>query len=546
MGRRKGRDSSRRRRRGESTVLLAALLGLLAAPAATQDENILDWLSGGSGAPAEAPQEAPAGDAADAAAPAGQPPEAAPATDPPAPPAPGEAPAARPGRASPAAQACADALREALLLELQVQDVEFESLDPGDDPASLKGFRKQRWERIQKDRAGFRQQAGQVSLQGLVVPRPADAVDPPRELVALLLGLERAYEASRELRPIEQYMELNREFVKSGDWARRDRAVQERDALIAREVDFARLMQDAATLHAGTGDAELLARFQQALAELAPAEQALGDDVAVMVLRDDGLREQVMAEVGALLTTVKPPPPPPAPDAELRPQVVELQAALIEQAGLADVIKGLQGTESQLELIDAELQADLPLDRRKEYVGRRTNIVATRDEQQRQWYSTEPDPATFDALVARQDELIARRMLDLGPSGVLYGARVQALRDVRDEGLPDSARRWQFLEQQQELLSLLDGLQPTENPLLGLELPDVTGLMLIKEAQAKVAAEKAALAKSAPKPGAGKKQGGGKAAPGKQHLAPKPKKPPAKKPPPKQGGKGKGKGQKPY
>jgi hypothetical protein len=447
---------------------------------------------------------------------------------------------------SPAAQACANTLREALLLELQVQDVEYDAMDPGDDPDSLKGYRKNRWERIQKDRAGFRQVAGQVSLQGLETPRPAEADNPSRELVALLVSLDRAYEASRTPRAIEQYMELNREFLKSGDWSPRDRAVQARDEIIAREVGFARLMQDAATLHAGAGDADLLTRCREALAELAPDEQALGDDLAVLVLRDAGLREQVMAEVGALITTVKPPPPPPAPDAELRPQVDERQAALVEQAGLADVIKDLQAAEQQLELIDAELQADLPLERRKEYVGRRTTIVAARDGLQYQWYSTEPDPATYDGLVALQDELIARRMLDLGPSGVLYGARVQALRDVRDEGLPDSASRWQFLEQQQELLALLDGLQPTENPLLGLQLPDTTGLMLMKEAQAKVAADKAAMAKSAPKPSAGKKKGGGKAAAGKAHLAPKPKKPPPKKPPPKSSSKKGGKGKKPY
>jgi len=321
--------------------------------------------------------------------------------------------------------------------------------------------------------------------------------------------------------------------------------VQERDVIIAREVAFARLMQDASTLHSGAGDAELLARCQQALTELAPGEQALGDDMAVRVLRDDGLREQVMAEVGALLTTVKPPPPPPAPDAELRPQVTELQVALVEQAGLPEVIEKLRGAERQLELIDEQLKEDMPLDRRKDYVGRRTTLVMARNDLQRQWYSTEPDPATFDALVAGQDELIARRMLDLGPSGVLYGARVQALRDVHDEGLPDSASRWQFLEEQQELLALLDGLQPTENPLLGLEMPDTTGLMLLKEAQAKVEADKAALGKSAPKPSAAKKKagsGGGKAAKGKPSMAPKPKKPPPKKSGSSHGGKGK----KPY
>jgi len=522
----KGRDSSDRRRRRESGVLALALLVLLALPATAQDDDVLDWLGGESPAEALPPTQVapPAQPARDALAP--------------------DAAARRAGRVSPAAQAYGEALREAMLLELQVQDVEVEAMDPGEDPSTLKGFRKQRWERIQKDRTGFRQLAGQMSLQGLETPRPAEGVAPSRDIVSLLVSLDRAYESSRVVRTVEQYMDLNREFLAKGDWSPRERAVLLRDELIAREVDFTRLMQDAATLLAGTGDEELLARCRDGLAQLAPEAQVLGDDLAVLVLNDAELREQVMAEVTALLTTVKPPEPPPAPESELRPKVAELQVELVGLAGLEQVIKDLQGAERQLDLIDGQLEQDMPLERRKDHVGRRTTLVAARDGLQFQWYSTEPEPATFDALVQGQDGLIARRMLDLGPSGVLYGARVQALRDVHDEGLPDSASRWRFLEQQQDVLTLLDSLQPTENPLLGLEMPDINGLLLLKEAQAKVAAEKAAAAKSAPKPSAKKKGAGGKKpALGKPSLAPKPKKAPPKKGPSKQGGHG---GKQPY
>ena len=518
---------------------MLVLLALMALPAAAQDDDVLDWLGGEEPAqalpPAELapPPESPPAQAAPAA-------PARPATDVATP----DAGPRRASRVSPAAQAYGEALREAMLLELQVQDVEVEAMDPGEDPSTLKGFRKQRWERIQADRAGFRQLAGQMSLQGLETPRPAEGVAPSRDIVSLLVSLDRAYESSRVVRTVEQYMDLNREFLAKGDWSPRERAVLLRDELIAREVDFTRLMQDAATLLAGTGDEELLARSRDGLAQLAPEAQVLGDDLAVLVLNDAELREQVMAEVAALLTTVKPPEPPPAPESELRPKVAELQVELVGLAGLGQVIKDLQGAERQLELIDGQLEQDMPLERRKDHVGRRTTLVAARDGLQFQWYSTEPEPATFDALVQGQDGLIARRMLDLGPSGVLYGARVQALRDVHDEGLPDSASRWRFLEQQQDVLTLLDSLQPTENPLLGLEMPDINGLLLLKEAQAKVAAEKAAAGKSAPKPSAKKKGAGGKKpALGKPSMAPKPKKPPPKKGPSKKGGHG---GKKPY
>src|SRR6185369_7429174 len=94
-----------------------------------------------------------------------------------------------------------------------------------------------------------------------------------------------------------------------------------------------------------------------------------------------------------------------------------------------------------------------------------------------------------------------RRMLDLGSSGVLYGARCDALDAVLAEGLPDTPSQWRYFDQQQDFLTLIDGLQPSSgNPLTNISLPDLWGMALLAEAQQKVAAENALVAQSAPKP----------------------------------------------
>lgn len=491
-------------------------------PPAPEEEAPLDWLAGDA-APAPGPVDGPAG--------------------PPALPEPRPAPVAppaaerRPARITPGAAAFADVLREAMTLELQVLDYEQSTLGAEPDPDALQSYRRQRWERLQADLAGFRQKAGQMSLRGLETPRPDPGTGASREVLALLSALERAYESSRTPRTVEQFMELNREFLRTADWAVRDRAVQARDELVAREVGFTRLMQDAAALLAGTGDPELLTSAQEALARLAPEAAQGGDDLAVLVLRHKELREQVMAEVSAVITAPQPAAPPPATDEELRPRVAELQAALLDAGELRPVLEEQATAETQLAKLDEQLQQDMPLDRKMFLVGKRTEIQERRNAAEARFLGTEPDPVLWDQLVEVQDELIRRRQLDLGPAAVLYGARVQALRDVLAEGLPDSSARWKFLEQQRELIELLDGLRPAENPLLGIAPPDLTGMALMQEAKQKLAAQKAAQSEAAAA-GAGAK-GGKKAGLKKPAMTPKPKKAPPKKAPPKKKGKGK-------
>ena len=103
------------------------------------------------------------------------------------------------------------------------------------------------------------------------------------------------------------------------------------------------------------------------------------------------------------------------------------------------------------------------------------------------------------------------------------------------------------MQQQQDLLSLLDGVNPQQNPLLGVTMPDQLGAMLMQDAALRVAQEQKIVAESAPKPQAKKKGGGAgftpKAAPKAQGKVKKPYKkqpmPKYKKQQPKKKGKGK-------
>jgi|GEM_PF-6274576 len=538
----KGADSSDWLARAGSALLLALVL---AAPGGAQqggdqpppeeETDVLDWLGGSAEpAPPTPPDPLPPVPQAGAEDPldwlAGESP-AAPerAAAEPAPGAEeetGNKPVYR--EASAAALACADKLRQAMALELQVQEYESRTLGAEAAAGELRGFKKQVWDRVQRDRAGFRQLAGQMSLQALDFPQPAPGVSLSRDGIALLAALDREYEASRNPRTLDQYIELNKGFLKSADNSQRTRAVTMREELVAREVTWTSLSQQAVTLAKGEGDEALVTHMREVLQQVAPSAEAGSDDLAVLVLSDPALRQQVMSEVTAVLTAVQPPPPLPAPDAELRPRVLELQVKLAEMASLPPLIEEHAALTEQLEKVDAQLDLDLPLDRRKDLVATRTDLLTRRNQVEVQWYGSQPDPETWEELADAQDELISRRMLDLGSAGVLYGARVEALRAVRDDGLPDTRSHWEYVEQQQEMILLLDRIQPEDDPLRSAIMPDLWGMALMKEAQEKAALEKELLAKSAPKPVAKKP------APAKKPgMKPKP-----KAMPPKKGGKG--------
>src|SRR4030095_3729845 len=134
-------------------------------------------------------------------------------------------------------------------------------------------------------------------LQPLEVPEPDAGVTLSPDAQAMLLALGNALDATRSTRQLDQYMDFNQSFITSADWAQSDRAVEMRDEIVAREVTFAHLVQDADTVASGGGDDELLANMRTRLQQAAPEVQGAGDDLAVLVVRDEALRGQVLAEV---------------------------------------------------------------------------------------------------------------------------------------------------------------------------------------------------------------------------------------------------------
>jgi hypothetical protein len=564
----KGADSSGRRYRAERALLLALLLAVPvgAQDGGTPEDDVLDWLSGGT-QEQEQPPPAPPPEPEPQPEPDPAPPQEAgddvldwlsgpqDEAGPPAPfttePAPGE-PVARPAQGvprsagpSPAAVAYATQLRDAMTLELKAQEYENNTLGTEKHPETLQSFKKQRYERLQQDKAGFRETAGQMSLQPLETPRPAPGVTLSREAVAILSALDGAIEATRATRPLDQYVDLNQAFLTGADWLQRDRAVTMRDEIVTREVALARLAHDAITLASGGGDDELIASMRKRLQEVAPEAETTSDDVAVMVVRNKELRAVVLDEARTALGEPAPTAAPPRPDAELRPRVVELAQKLLDDAGVPPLLKEHADLTAQIADLDEQLEGDLPQDKRLALVGRRTPLIIRRNELEVQWLSAQPDPTTWDELIPTTQELIRRRLIDLGPAGVLYGARADSLDAVLADGLPDKPSQWNFFEEQQKFLGTLDGLQPSEsNPLNSLVLPDMWGMALMQEAQEKVALEKLmaaqAAAESAPKPTMGKGKGG------KPAAKKPPKKPPMQPKPKPMGKKGYGKKKKPY
>ena len=545
--------------------MLLALLLAAAAPAqdagkppAEDDDDVLGWLSGTQEQepppqpepPAEPPAAPPAepqdqGD--DVLGWLSGPQDADAAPEPEAPPA--AAPQPRPAGAAPRAAAAADfaeKLRKAMTLELQVQQYETNAMGAEANPDTFQGFKKARWDRMQQDKVTFRETAGQMSLQPLEPPPPDEGVTLSRDAQAVFAALGNALEATRATRQLDQYIDFNRAFVNSADWGQRDHAVELRDEIVAREVTFAHLVQDAHTVATGAGDDELLASMRTRLQQVAPEVESAGDDRAVLVVHDEALRGQVLAEVDTVLAEQAPPAPPPRPDAELRPRVEELRQQLLDKAGLPPILEEHATLAKQIADLDKQLTADLPQDKRLELVGQRTPLIMRSNDLEVQWLGSVPDPPTWDELIPTTQELIHRRMLDLGPAGVLYGVRCDALDTVLADGLPDTPSQWKYFDQQQDFLTLLDGLQPSSgNPLHNVSLPDLWGMALLAEAQQKVANEKALVAQSTPKPSAKKQTTSSFGVKGKSNSKSqsKPKPKPKPKPMPH---KKKGKGKKPY
>ncbi|MGQ0553169.1 MAG: hypothetical protein ACT4PU_08100 [Planctomycetota bacterium] len=368
----------------------------------------------------------------------------------------------------------ANKLQQALALELEVQAVEQSTLGL-EERSALSGHRLQRFDRIQKDK-DFRALAGQFSRVALELPRPADVAKAglPRRSLDLLTDLAAAYRVSREVRPLDLYMEANRNFVKQADWAMRDRAVLLRDEIIEREIGYTRLVSQAYDLVNGQVGPQGLAEMEALLAKIAPEVVAKGNDLAVQVLRDPTLRQQVLDELTAQFREAPPARAAPRPAGTLRVLIEMLQLKLLQRAELAPVITEHAQLEASLALLAVQMKeaaGAMDQEQRAALVERIVTETTRRNDLEVQWYSTAPDPELYAQLVEAQEELIVRLCLDLGPKGAYFGPRRDEIAHLIEQDDGYSPRRWQVLEAQQDLIIALNDARPTPGPLAGLAPP---------------------------------------------------------------------------
>jgi hypothetical protein len=375
-------------------------------------------------------------------------------------------------RTTEAARAFEAKLHEALKLEAEVQAYEWSTLGM-EDPERLHGFRLERRQRLDRDRAAAEQSGRGFAVLALVPPRPAElaSAELGRRELTLLTKLGRAYETSRSDPVINHFMAANRRFLESADWSHRDRAVGMRDRIVEREKAYTRLIEEAYELLSGTVDESQLEGMEDLLAEVAPETRDAAPDLSVLVLRDQELRQKVLAELQAMFLDRSGPPPAPPPAARLLPRVMARQRELVERAELNPVIQEHLQVETELGQLETDLEASVDgedLEARKELLRRKVELTHRRNALGSRWFGTEPDPLLYAELVKDQDALIRRMMLDLSPRGTLYGGRYDAVRDMAANTTESPAQRWTLLQAQEDLIAALTAAKPEPDPLDGM------------------------------------------------------------------------------
>ncbi len=420
--------------------------------------------------------------------------------------------------ATPDSLAFAKLLRQVVAQELHVQDHERQMPLASADPATLSGYKAKRFARIQQDRKFKKKLGRKLPLFALGAPKPGRGQRLSAPDLALLERLKRAHESTRRLSKLNQWESANTDFLKSGDWARRDRAVQLRESLIEQEFVFTRLFDQSEDIAAGTGTKALRNEMIKALDEISPSSRDDSSDYVKLTLTNPDVRTQVLTEVLSVLGTMAPVAPPPPPESELSDKVTFARATLIAQAGLAETVTAFIEAEQKR----AELQTKLdtndkldPADRHKMTLKRK-EIEREMARLKQQWRTTEPDPEKALETIALQRTLIERRMLDIGYRAAAFVRRRDTIEAMEERAREGKANVWGVLEQQQELLQLLASARPDHSPLRGLDAPPSPEQMqAIKSLKAQVQkAVNKAMGKA--KAGAGK----GKKAPPKKKKKP--------------------------
>lgn len=405
------------------------------------------------------------------------------------------------------AVAFAEALGPFLTQELEVQEYERSTLG-AEDITKLGGHRLKRRTRIDLDAAEFVALAGGFARRALAVPRPTPGVHLNRDQLAFVQALHKFYEDTRDIQRIKSITERNAEFRATANWQVRDQAVRLRDELVDIETTLTALIDETWLFYTGDIGLKSFLEMQAELTRIAPEALAGGGDLATLVLTNEALQQQVIAEVSSILKSPREPLAPAASADELRQSIGPLYVTLLDVSGVMPIYERQQELTAQLAEVDAKLEDmgvnTLTPPERRAITREKATIEQQLLQASNEWRATEPDRKTANALIAAQDDLLRKEQYDLGPVGALFAHRYDEVRAMMDPALLDegSVNIWLLLEAQAALLNEINASKPEPSLLADLSPPRAPTISQ--------AALMASLGKKVPQPKPGKGKGKGK------------------------------------
>jgi hypothetical protein len=332
-----------------------------------------------------------------------------------------------------------------------------------------------------------------------------------RDQLAFVQALHKAYEDSRDVQRVKGIVDRNGEFRTTANWQVRDQAVRLRDDLVDVETTFTALIDKSWLLYTGDVSPKSLTDMQAELTRVAPEALVGGGDLATLVLTNEALQQQVVAELAGILKSPREPLAPQEPADELRNAVGPLYATLFEVSGVMPIFERQQDLSTQLAEVDLKLEDmgvnTLTPPERRAITREKATIEQQLQQASNEWRATEPDRKTANALIVAQDKLLRREQYDLGPMGALFANRYDEVRGMMDPQLLDegSVNIWLLIEAQAGLLDEVNASKPEPSLLENLSPPRAQAVS--------AAALMAALGKKVPKPKPGKGKNKGKKKP---------------------------------
>jgi hypothetical protein len=375
------------------------------------------------------------------------------------------------GREHKLAQQFSKLFQEALTLESTVQSYERKTLG-SETMDRLGGIMLKRRERIDRDLLDYESQLDRIANEPLTIPTaPEDNNLTIKERLALD-SLRIAYGDSRDSLELENYISANQAFLSTLDWGDRDQAVRIREALLAQEASFQRLVVEAQEILKGGKRSIEVEAMVVNLRRMAPSLAFRKKTASSLVLNNESIRAEALQEALDFLQSPTPEHAPREGSDALLKKLPELQSDLIQASALVELRAELSSVEAELAEIETRLEDlgvnSLSDDARKQQSARANELRVRESTLQAQWLNTPPAQPQLNDLIRVQDGILQCSMLELGARGVLFAHRYDSLSMKKEERLETPFGTWRFLEEQAELIGLMDEARPELDPLYGL------------------------------------------------------------------------------